>query len=409
MVRFMESIVVTEMEARGASDLYRRRFRAGSSYELVVFDRLPLEEQVGLAELHADPDFYGVLKPTAATGQTVKVVGRDTALLWLTLHEPGSLPFYVFRGDPEGAARAITDLVLDGVLEVEDGDRFVGGAGAAELLLGGGGGAPGGRLGELSIDALRYGEALDLAEPAALAGRLYAFHRQPLTAAWSRRLADREAVLAFLGAAPGTPRRRRLDAGWQRAAEGEIPGWIAFSPRETGRERAGRRTHKLYVSPAIESLPAAFDAVLDELGALGGGQFPGGGHFKVGEDAAELLRPDKLVLYFDDLDALLAVASRLGERLGGIEPHGVPFSAEIAGRGLLSWGMDPPRSERLLSWQEHGSWRVWVVQRLAVAMVAARSAAEPTMPPWRFALERLRREGVDVDRWTPSAAIWQAE
>jgi hypothetical protein len=40
-----------------------------------------------------------------------------------------------------------------------------------------------------------------------------------------------------------------------------------------------------------------------------------------------------------------------------------------------------------------------------------RSAARitgATLPPWRFAVERLRREGVDVDRWTPSAAIWQA-
>jgi hypothetical protein len=75
--------------------------------------------------------------------------------------------------------------------------------------------------------------------------------------------------------------------------------------------------------------------------------------------------------------------------------------------------MDPPRSERLLSWQEQGSWRLWVVQRLAAALIAARAAPETTMQPttmqpWQFALARLRREGIDVDRWIPSAAIWQA-
>jgi hypothetical protein len=393
------------MDAK-TQDMTGRRFRAGTAYELVVFDRLPAEEQAAVAELYADPDFYGVLKPREASGQTVKVVGRDTALLWLTLQAPGPLPFFVFRGDAEGAVGAITDLVLDGVLEIEDGERFVGGAAAAELLLGGAGANAAGQLAELSTAALRYAETLGIGDPGTLAARLYAFHRQPLTPAWARRLPDGDAVLAFLDAAAGTPRRRRLDAHWQRAADGETPGWLAFSPRGPGRERSGKKTYKLYVSPAVEALPAAFDAALDELGERGGG------HFKVGADAAGLLRPDKMVLYFDELDDLLAAASRLEPRLAGIEPHGVPFSAEIAARGLLSWGMDPPRSERLLSWQEQGSWRVWVVRRLAAALIAARvsteGTAEPSMPPWRFAVERLRREGVDVDRWTPSAALWQA-
>lgn len=391
------------MEENQANDLTSRRFRAGRAYELVVFDRLPVAEQAALGELYSDPDFYGVLKPVEASGLTVKVVGRDTALLWLTLREPGPLPFFVLRGnDPAGAARAMTDLVLDKVLEIEDGDRFVAGATAAELLLGGAGGAPAHRLAELSLAALRYAETLGITDPDALSARLYAFHRQPVTAAWGRRLPEREAVLSFVGAAEGTPRRRHLDRNWRLAPAGEIPGWLAFSPRETGRERGSRKSYKLYVSPTIEELPAAFDAALGELGERGGG------HFKVGENAAGLLRPDKLVLYFDELDDLLAAASRLEARLSGVTPHGVPFSAEIAAQGLLSWGMDPPKSERLLSWQEHGSWRVWVVRRLAAALIAAGAAEERTMPPWRFAVERMRREGVDVDRWTPSAAIWQA-
>jgi hypothetical protein len=68
--------------------------------------------------------------------------------------------------------------------------------------------------------------------------------------------------------------------------------------------------------------------------------------------------------------------------------------------------MDPPATERLLAWQEPESWRLWLARRLAAALVAARGNTTPDVPAWRFALERLRREGVDVDRWTPSSTLW---
>ena len=29
------------------------------------------------------------------------------------------------------------------------------------------------------------------------------------------------------------------------------------------------------------------------------------------------------------------------------------------------------------------------------------------MEPWRFALERLRLEGVDTATWTPGALLWR--
>jgi hypothetical protein len=86
----------------------------------------------------------------------------------------------------------------------------------------------------------------------------------------------------------------------------------------------------------------------------------------------------------------------------------VPFSAEITADGLLSWGMDPPGTQRVLAWQEPESWRLWVVRRLAAAMIAAQSDPGSTMTPAEFALERLRHEGVDVEGWTPAASIWAA-
>jgi hypothetical protein len=132
-------------------------------------------------------------------------------------------------------------------------------------------------------------------------------------------------------------------------------------------------------------------------------------HFKIGNDAAGLLRPDKMVLYLPNQERLLAIASELAPLLKGTAPHGVPFSAEITSDGLLSWGMDPPPTERILAWQEPESWRLWIVRRLAAAMIAAQTDARSTMAPSQFALERLRHEGVDVDTWTPSASIWHSK
>ena len=114
-----------------------------------------------------------------------------------------------------------------------------------------------------------------------------------------------------------------------------------------------------------------------------------------------------MVLYFPNQERLFAVASELASLLKGTAPHGVPFSAEITSDGLLSWGMDPPQRDRILAWQESESWRLWVVRRLAAAIIAVQADPRSTIAPSQFALERLRHEGVDVDTWMPSASIWQ--
>jgi len=398
---------VPEPEGAGETidTLSRRTFRAGAAYELIVFDRLAPDEQMLLTELRADPDFYGVLRPRTGTGRTIKAVGKETALLWLTLQSPGPLPFFVFGNDCKEAVSAIPELLLDGVIEVEENGRFLTGGEAAELIAKSRQSVSQGsrgRLALLSNAALRYGESLLLDDPSALAGRLYGFGRQPATPTWTRLLADGQAVLSFLGAGVGTDLRRRLDSDWQEANDRKTPGWIIWSNRVRRKSEVGGAHCKLYVSPALTAMPQVFPVVLERAPAQVS-------HFKIGSDAAGLLRPDKMVLYLPNQERLLAIASELASLLKGTAPHGVPFSAEITSDGLLSWGMDPPQSERILAWQEPESWRLWIVRRLAAAMIAAQTDARSTMAPSQFALERLRHEGVDVDTWTPSASIWHSK
>lgn len=153
---------------------------------------------------------------------------------------------------------------------------------------------------------------------------------------------------------------------------------------------------KLYVSPTPDALAGdGFATIVAALCATRAWQF------KLGADAPHLLRPDKLVAYFPDFETLTQAASEVQKRLAGMAAHGVPFTAEIADGGLLSWGVDPPRTNGF-GWTPGESWRLWVTRRLAQAIVQARDADQP----WRFAMERLRLEGINPESWTPDSAIF---
>lgn len=357
-------------------------FRANPAYELVVWDRLDEDERGLLGELARDPSFYGILRPREGAGRTIRAVDRDTALLLLTLTEAAPLP--VFARADEGASAV--DLVTDGVLEVFDGERFLTGGAGAALLMEGAETEPGHRLGRLSEDALRYAAALRLADVQALAARLYSYNRIPLTPTWASRLPDARAVLRFLDVDDA--------GGWSARSSGE-GAWIQWSRPSARRDSSP--THKLYVSPLPEATPEAFRRTLEALERAPVSQL------KVGGDAAGILRPDKLVIYFDDAAALAGVADSLARALAGIPAQGVPFTAPVDPDGLLSWGMDPPPGSRPLSWLPSESWRSWLVRELASALLDPGDAPAPVRPT----LERLRRRGVDVERWVPTSNLWR--
>ncbi len=375
-------------------------FRANPLYELVLYDRLPAGERQAIADLAGAPGFYGLLKPLEGSAPGVKSVDRDTALLFLTLREPGPLPAYVRAALGEAAARTVTRLVADGVLQIENDGTFVSGSTAASLFAETGGRKDGsGRLAELSRAALRYGQALAVDDPIRLSWRLYTYNHCPLTPWWKRLLPSREAVERYLGIAAGGTCRKLLDRRW--TPTGSAP-WLSWRARSRGSAEISRPstepTWKLYVSPLPEALAEGFGAILEALAA---GR---ASHFKVGADAAGLLRPDKIVAYFPSFDRLAEAAEVVTRRLDGAPPQGVPFTSEIGGDGLVSWGVDAAKEAR---WEDGESWRLWLTHRLARALLSARAAPAEGIEPWRFAMDRLRLEGVDTDTWTPGALAWR--
>jgi hypothetical protein len=111
-----------------------------------------------------------------------------------------------------------------------------------------------------------------------------------------------------------------------------------------------------------------------------------------------------LILYFDALEDLQRAAFDLRDRLEGCPADGVPFTAAVAGDGLLSWGVDPLMIGDRPA--EAMSWRLLVTERLGQYLGEARKERVEGSEPWQVALQRLRLSGIDGNTWTPADSDW---
>jgi hypothetical protein len=357
--------------------------RANPAYELVSLERLPAEERAVLNGAAGDEDLYGLLRPKEDSGLAPRSASTSVALLVLSLAEPGPLPAFAVKSLGDAAGGTIERLVLDGVLELDVGGRFVSGAAA---LTGAEEPERLGRVAELSLEAARHVAALEGVPPELLALRLYCYARRPLTPALRTRFQDEESVARFLEV-------DRAAAHWAETGTENGDAWRMWRPRAPSGSGGKRAGFKLYVAPELEALPDAF-AVLAETLA----EKPNVG-FKVARDVTGLCRPDKLVAYFERFEDLRGAVTSLRERLGAMPAQPVPFTGEVTADGLLSWGVDPLPTET-----DGRSWRLWLAVRLAEYIVEAR--AQGADEPWRFAIERLRLDGIDTTVWAPVSTAW---
>jgi hypothetical protein len=352
------------------------RFRASSLVELKRLADLDAAQRAPFVELESDPNFYGLFIPRPPLTTNLQAVERETAELFLSLATPSRV----------SVDDHVIDLVLDGFLEIESDGTFVCGADAFSILC-----DPISSTAThgLSRDALLHAQDLEVRDARELTLALYLYNRIPLTPFWKSRFPNRDAILAHLGAT-------HLAGRWTASKHDH---WLSWSSRMTSRDDSAV-TYKLYVSPRPERIRDAFDAVVRVLSEVPETAF------KIGDSAAGLLRPDKLVLYFTAREQLDEVADALRRELSGCDAQGVPFTAALDDDGLLSWGIDPPESDRPLRWLDSESWRFWIAQRLGAALSVAMLARNAAIEPWRFAIERVRRAGVDVETWTPSPQLW---
>ena len=370
-------------------------FRANPDYELTPFEQLPVEQQELFSALKEAPDFYGILSPRNDSQLPLKSVCRNTALLFLGLHEAGTLPSSVTSAVSRCTNQEVAELVLDGVLQIRhEGQMLHGAAAFSAVCESSATGALTSEIAQLSRDALLYAQALPFGDASLLASRLYAYGRIPATASWKRTFPDVEAVRRCLLIDDNGRNASRLDRRWtELPRDPENDGWIFW---QNVRPPAGRRAvaYKLYLSPHPAFLREGFEALVS------GAESTGAIAFKVGKDLSGILRPDKLIAYFSRFEELREAAERILADLRGCPAQGVPFTAQLESP-LVSWGADPPVEKDVPAWLSRQSWRLWVANRLAVALLMARQDSQLRIEPWQFAVDRLRLEGVDTDNWIP--------
>lgn len=384
----------------GAVEPAAATLRAGRAYELVARERLSRAECALLGEPDAPGAIYGILRPRPGSAVEPRTASPDIALLFLTLAEPGPLPAYARAGMGRSAGDTVCRLVLDGILELEHRGEWISGGPAAALLAGRGQAGGRGRIGALSVAALRYGQELADLPDALLAQRLYSYGRRPLCPELRRSMPNRQAMATAMGLADGGTAHRTLATTWREVAQrtGGPVYWRHWCPRRPVGDARGRQAnYKLYVSPGVEALRTSIEIVADLFAAT-----PTATAFKIGADLDGICRPDKFVVYFDRLDELQSVAAELSERLAGHPAHGVPFTAAVTDDGMLSWGADPPAGTA----GARSSWRSWVTNRLAEELRRGREENGAALEPWRFALERVRLAGIDTDTWIPARSQW---
>jgi len=111
-----------------------------------------------------------------------------------------------------------------------------------------------------------------------------------------------------------------------------------------------------------------------------------------------LLRPDKMVAYFNNWLEMGQAAAAMSAELNGFTPHGVPFTAQIDDTGILSWGLDPAETE-VLSAIEAGSWRIRVTDHLALAIISAQTDQLDTKQALQFIRAKLYAAGINTEEW----------
>jgi hypothetical protein len=379
-------------------------FRANPDYKLVLIDRLSAHERSQLQEADCSEDLYGALVPQGGSAQGWRSVSCETALLFVALTEPGPLPSYALRRIGHEVKNAIKRLLLDGVLQIWLKDQFMCGPHMAELF---GSQHPPSDRGwnfDLAVSALQYGQELIGLPEEELGHRLYFYGRKPVSPQLYGRFSNTTAVAHFLGIDDDGSLVRSLHHRWRHVpiSQGVQEYWWQWlSTSESPRGTRQRASYKLYVSPVVDDTREALEAV---IGSLSYSQGVTG--FKVGVGLWGISRPDKILVYFTQLDDLYRFADLLRTRLSGCAAHGVAFSAAVSEDGLLSWGADPPRGAT--EGERTTSWRMWVTRRLAEYLISARTATLKRMEPWQYALERMSLAGIDTDTWIPANGMWLA-
>lgn len=260
-------------------------------------------------------------------------------------------------------------------------------------------------IGRLSIRAIELAYSSAETDPRRLAAMLYFYNRIPVSRKWKERIPDSLALLRYLGIHangrwPGSRRILPVRMKFDHSKTAEYAYWTFWTIRG-GRSDASKGGQiKLYISPLCEDLSAVVQQLAQYLD--GSGAYA----LKVGRHVPALLRPDKLMVYFRDVDDALRFGHQFLLRTCLLRAQGVPFTFPVGSTGLVSMGFDPPETARWSYRKEGGSWRLWVTGCVAETILRVRKSRSPD--PMNSIYAELLARKIDPHLWKPLDGTWGA-
>ena len=381
--------------------LLKEKFRPGSMYHLVEWNQLNPEERKTLTGLYDEVDVYGIFQPAfTSPALTAKVAYREVALLYLHLQQSDLLPRYLIASGEQRLHETIVQLVLDSILEIEFNGDFVSGPAAVKAIFGNGffeSSVIPDRLSKLSMEGIQYAWTLRNPDARSIANKLYSFNTTPWDASARSDFYATYTVKKFLFPDSDISLNQLLNEQWNFLNANGKKAWLSWirpTVNQSLSTQPGDFNFKLYISPIIKDLPEVFRLTVPIISSSPAFSF------KVGGELPGLLRPDKMVVYFENKEALKETAAILEKELAGYSAQGVPFTSQLDKTGLLSWGSDPPESD-VLTLIEGGSWRTKVTDQLALAIIRAKADRLDRQQAIHFIQAKLSAAGINTVDWTP--------
>jgi hypothetical protein len=377
--------------------LFAETFRTGKQYILVEANQIYQSGQNALVDILEDEDIFGIFVPTNPNSNSAhKIAYKEIALLFYFLQTAGRLPLFIQRNYDDEINRILAKLVLDGILEIEWQGEFVSGVLAQEALY-----EQVSKINteyshiiNISTKAINYGLNLQDIDTRSLATKVYCYNTLPVNETAFINLKDSLTIEKFLGI-DNNFQRKRLK-GWTKQVPSDKFSWLSWfiNGSESKANYVENSTYKIYISPTIESMPLAFLSFLEVLPQTKAFSF------KVGAERQGLLRPDKWIVYFQNQKDLMDAAQLFKPAFANFPVQGVPFTAPLDTKGILSWGIDPPRKE-VLENIEGGSWRANVSDKIAIAIGQAKEAKMENAEAFNFVMNKLFLDNIDSSTWTP--------
>lgn len=368
-------------------------FSANEKWYLAEKSTLNQPEQYALADILRDENIFGVFKPVDDNRLlSSKIAYKDVALLFYYLQQPSTLPAFIIDSYDDEINAMIAKLICEEILSIQTEDGFVSGIKAERWLFKQEAHySPSFKaISQLSSKAIQYAIQYKNVDQAFITSALYTYNVLPTPL--TDYITDIE---KFLNIGFNTALEKKLRLHWSKHLPTKAYNWIMWS-RKTGSLINTKKayTYKLYISPALHCLPEVFEktaGLLYNTGALG---------FKTGADHHGIARSDKFIIYFSGYAEMKKAADMLTHFLEPFAAHGVPFTAALDDKGLISWGIDPPAAE-VIQQLEGGSWRAGVAEKISSAIIQAKSNSLDKKGSFDFVYQKMLTEGINPLTWTP--------